>query len=211
MLRHFVAICALLLAVSLPAYATNVTFVVPAEKIGPVLTGPTVDLSSSTLNGMTLTGQSMSLDLMFANNILARLSLTNPDPFGVDLIISTSLPSAPGFAGTTTGFLRDAAGNPFGPTQTAGRAMADDGTFSIGLSEFTGPALNIDSVGLHFDTAFPNSPGRTITNTTLLFTLGSGNNVRFGTPQQLPEPASILLLGFGFIGLLFLATRRVKV
>src|SRR5678815_3735586 len=37
MLKHFVAICALLLAVSLPAFATNVTYVVPADKIGPVL------------------------------------------------------------------------------------------------------------------------------------------------------------------------------
>jgi len=208
MLRHFVAICALLLAVSLPAFATNVTFGVPPEKIGPVFNG-SVDLSSSSLNGMTLTGQAMSLDLMFANNILARLSLPNPDPFGIDLIISTSILGNPGFAGTTTGFLRDALGNPFGPTQNAGRSMADDGTFSIGLSEFTGPSLTVDSSGLHFDTSFPNSPGRTITNTTLLFTMGSGNSVRFGTPQQLPEPSSVVLLGFGFVGLFF-ARRRAR-
>ena len=209
MLRHLVAICVLLLAVTLPAHATTVTFVVPSAKIGPVFNGSTVDLSSSSLNGMTLTGQSMSLDLMFANSILSRLSIANPDPFGVDLIISTSVAGFPGFAGTTTGFLRDASGNPFGPTQNAGLSNSDDGSFSIGLSEFTLP-MSVDSSGMHFDTIFPSSAGRTITNTTLLFTLGNENSARFGTIQQLPEPSSLVLLGLGFIGLLRF-TRRVRI
>jgi hypothetical protein len=210
MLRHFVAICVLLFLVSLPAHATTITFTVPPANIGPLFSGNSIELSSSSLNGTALAGQSLSLDAMFANNILARLTMTTPDVLGVGLIFSTNAGTTPGFAGpTTTGFLRDANGNPFGGTQTAGRSASSDGSFSIDLNDFIGPSTIVDLSGLHFDTSFPTS-GFVVTNTTLQFTLNNQNSVRFGTIQQLPEPTSLSLLAVGFAGIICAARRRAN-
>ncbi len=173
-------------------------FTVDPANIGTVYQGGNVDLTSSGLNGTVLSGQALSLDLVLSNDLLARLFLTDPSTFGVDLIIDTNAATDPGFAGATTGYLLDPNSDQLGATQVAGRADATDGSFTVGLESFTsadfGATGVVDISGAEFDTSLP-STGYTITGATLRFSLNSNaNGVEFGTVQQLPEGASILTL-----------------
>lgn len=180
-----------------PAAADTVTFVVTPDKVGPLFSGGSVDLFSPGLNGTALSGQALSLDLVFQPGMLARLAMLSPQVFGVNLNIFTN-GGFPGFVGpATTGYLLDAAGNQFGPSQSAGRSASDDGTFNMSLVNFTNPSM-VDIRGAHFDTSLPGT-GFLITNAQLQFTLNDENSVRFGTAQQLPESNSLVLLGVGLV------------
>jgi hypothetical protein len=181
-----------------PAAATAITFTVPPDKIGTTLSGGPVDLFSTGLNGTVLSGQSLSLDLVFQPGMLARVSMVNPSTLGVNLTVFTNAAGSPGFAGAaTTGYLLDAGGNPFGATQTAGRS-ATDGSFNVGLVTFTNPSMTADISGAHFDLVMPNTLF-TVTNAQLRFNLTGQNNMLFGTVQQLPETSSMVLLGIGLV------------
>jgi hypothetical protein len=180
--------------------------------IGTLIQAPSVDLFASGLNGTALTGQSLSLDLVFSNDVLARLFLSDPTAFGIELIVNTNAGTFPGFAGPTTGFLLDPSGNQFGNSQVAGRADGSDGSFSMGLVSFTSANLNganvIDISGMQFDTTFPDD-GAVITNADLRFSFNSNfDSVEFGTAQQLPEPSTLGLTLVGAMVLALAAWRR---
>jgi hypothetical protein len=191
----------LLAMLTVPASAVlgdTLQFTVDPANTGIVYQGGEFDLSSSGLNGTVLSGQSLSLQLALSNDVLARLFVSDPTAFGVELIIETNAPSDPGFAGTTTGSLLDASGNQLGATQVAGRAEATDGSFTIGLESFTstdfGATGVVDISGAEFDTSLPDT-GFDITGATLRFSLNSAaDGIEFGTAQQLPEGASSLTL-----------------
>jgi len=179
------------------ASATTVSFTPSPAAIGVPFQNTNVDLFSTGLNGMTLSGQSLSLDLVLTNDLLARIQLINPGQLGIALTVFTNAGTDPGFAGPTTGFLLNPSGGQLGPTQDAGRAMSSDGSFSMGLVSFSaGLGTPVDISGVHFDTSFPNS-GFTVTNSQLRFTLNS-NQLTFGTAQQLPETSPLVLLVAGF-------------
>ena len=196
--------------IALPAIGRcdTVQFTVSTANIGTPIQGPgNVDLFSSGLNGAVLAGQSISLDLLFSNDELARLFLSDPSTFGVELSIHTNAGTFPGFSGSTTGYLLDSNGSQFGGTQDAGRAEGQDGTFDVGLVSFTSGNLAaanvIDISGVHFDTSFPKS-GFVITDAQLRFTFNSAyDGVEFGTAKQLPEPSSLWLI---LIGTLMIAS-----
>jgi hypothetical protein len=80
----------------------------------------------------------------------------------------------------------------------------------MGLASFT-PALlggnNIDISGAHFDTTFPNT-GFVVTDAQLRFSIHSENRIEFGTAEQLPEHASLVLLLIGTLGALLLHRQR---
>lgn len=176
-----------------------VNFTVDPAKIGTLYETGYVDLSSSGLDGTVLTGQSLSLDLVLNHDVLARLFLSDPSMFGIELSISTTVGTFPEFAGPTTGFLLDPTGNKLGGSQVAGRS-GSDGSFAFGLDSFTADNLGgetaIDINGVHFDTTFP-ATGLVVTNAQLRFSLYSplaGDGVEFGTVQQLPEPPTLGLM-----------------
>jgi len=97
-----------LLAILIASPATNwcdtVQFTVAPANIGTPIQGPVdFDLFSSGLNGTVLAGQSLSLDLVLDNDVLARLFLVDPGTFAIGLNLHTNAGIFPGFAGPTTG------------------------------------------------------------------------------------------------------------
>jgi hypothetical protein len=183
-------------------------FTVPQSDIGMPIYGPDfVDMSSSGLNGTVLSGQTLSLDLVLSNNVLARLDF-NDAQFGVLLLIETNAMTFPGFAGTTTGYFLDPSGNQLGATEVAGSGGCSCGELSVGLNGFSGPPiLQADTSGVHFDITLPNS-GYVVTNAELLYSPGGiDDSVQFGTVQQLPEPSSMMLTLIG-AGLIAKIARR---
>jgi len=193
----------LLLISSGSAAATTVTFPVGAGHIGTQLTGD-IDLFSSGLNGVSLNQQSLSLDLLFAGDILARMTFGD---ISVGLTIHTNSAGSPGFPGTTTGFLLAPDGSPLHSPLTAGGAAASDGSFSVGLVDLASLLSGVvDIGGVHFDTILPDN-GSGITGARLRFSVNPGiSQVTFGTAAQLPEPAIAVLLGIS--GLMLLAVAR---
>ncbi|HZI50193.1 MAG TPA: hypothetical protein VFE29_00090, partial [Terriglobia bacterium] len=183
------AFCAFLTVIlfAQPAAATTISFTPAPANIGVLFSNTDVDVFSTGLNGMTLSGQSLSLDLVLTNDLLARIQLLEPEALGVGLTVFTNAASFPGFAGTTTGFLLNPSGLQAGPAQEAGRTQGSDGSFSTGLVSFTGADFGgagiIDISGVHFDTSFPNT-GFVVTNARLRFSLDD-NRLMFGTAQQL--------------------------
>ena len=195
-------------------WCDTVQFTVEPANIGTVIQAPFVDVFSSGLNGIVLTGQSLSLDLVLSNDVLARLFLSDPATFGIGLTVDTNAGTFAGFAGPTTGFLLDPSGNQLDASQVAGRADGSNGNFSVGLVSFTRANLNgavvIDISGVQFDTTFPND-GAVITNADLRFSFNgiSGvDGVQFGTVKQLPEPSTLGLTLVGALALALAAGRR---
>jgi hypothetical protein len=189
-----------------PAGAITVNFAVDPALIG-VVGSSDVDLFSPNLNGIVLQGQTLSLDLVLTDAVLARHFLLTPDQLGVLLNVHTNASTFPGNAGPTTGFLLHPDGTPLHAPIIAGRAQGDDGTFSMGLVSFTpallGGANVVDISGVHFDTTFPDT-GFVVTDAQLRFSIHSGNRIEFGTAEQLPEHASLVLLLIGTLGALLL-------
>jgi PEP-CTERM motif-containing protein len=215
---RYVSLLAMVIASPAMGWCDTVQFTIDPANTGIVYTGantPFIDLFSSGLNGTLLTGQSLSLDLMFSNQVLARLFLNDPGAFGVELIVYTNAGTFPGFAGTTTGFLLDPNGNQFGGIQTAGRADCSCGSFAVGLVSFTSANLQganvVDISGVNFNTTLP-STGYVVTDAQLRFSLNSAyDSVEFGTAQQLPEPSSLLQLGLGLLGLVGIFRKKLSV
>lgn len=116
------------------------------------------------LNGMSLTGQSLSLDFLFDEGAFARL-------FTVTTSYSTALrfrTDGNGLAGFMdgTGYLLDDMGNPLHSAQQLGRASSDTGWMYVGLypllcCEFGAP---LDHFGVHYDLMFPMNPSFDITS-----------------------------------------------
>lgn len=211
-MRRNVLALGVLIASPAIAYCGTVDFTVNPANLGVVEHGSPVDLFSSGLDGTALTGQSLSLDLVFSDQVLAKLFIADPGAFGVTLEIYTNSASAPGFPGSTTGYLLDPTGNQFGTTMDAGRADGSNGTFAVGLSGFTSGDLDNQSVfeisGLDFDTVFPTDRGVVVTGTELIFSMNNKyNGIEFGSQQQLPEGSSTLVLTLADLLALALAAR----
>ena len=163
------------------------------------------DIPLNDLNGMAVSGQFLSLDLVFTDS--KRLGVNNDD-HGVLLILQTNysggfIQSAlPGAA-----FLLDEQGNPFaGPMALYYPAGTNDsGTLVAFL--YTGASLGqpnpvtgpFSYYGIHFDFVLPQMPGIEVTGVTLRI-IGS---------QQIgvPESSSLLLLGLGLVCLIGFGRR----
>jgi hypothetical protein len=125
----------------------------------------------SSLNGMSLSGQSISLDFSFQDDFLRVYSITDLQGFMVGLTIRTNVAGFPGFLGeASTAYLLNERGKPYG--EITGGGMVDDGRMFIGLFPFleteSGDLKNahvpIDFYGAHFDLVFPELSGAQITS-----------------------------------------------
>jgi len=213
MWRHFLLL-GVLLASPVIGWADAVNFTVPPSDFGTIFAGGSVDLFSSSLDGTVLSGQSLSLDVLLSDSVLAHIQAVDPNSFGVNLEIFTNAPAGPGFAGPTTGFLLDSNGNQFGSTLTAGRSDGSDGSFSMGLVLFTSADLedeiNFEISGAEFATELP-STGYAITGAELIFTLGNHNRMAFVDPgRNVPEPSTAMLTLVGLFAVLLAAFVKIR-
>jgi hypothetical protein len=112
---RYTLIIAALITLSSNGRCDTVQFTVSPTDIGLHTASPVV-LFSSGLDGIVLSGQILSLDLVLSDNVLARL--TNNTNLGIDLAVFTDAPSFPGFSGPGDGFLLDPNGSQLGPTES---------------------------------------------------------------------------------------------
>jgi len=217
------AMLALLPAVVLSATsvdATTIEFQVPFQRIGPVLTGgsASADLLSSGLNGVMFQGQTLSLDFVLADDVLARM-FRSPTT-SIDVQLATNATGSPGIPSSLpTGFLigRDGVRASNTVMGTWSQFFVPDGSVFMFLNlGVTVVDLNVpasyccsgafEMSGVHFDVTLPNT-GFVITATHLR--LFDGFKLQFGTAAQLPEPSTLLLLLIGVPTVLVLdRTRR---
>ncbi|MEO7132803.1 MAG: hypothetical protein ABI024_01150 [Vicinamibacterales bacterium] len=209
---------------ALPSFASSIaiTLTVPPELIGKTLdpwAGAVV--LGYELNGIVLNGQSLSLDLKFGNDIVARVA--GFGGFYSILFIQTNADTFPGLAGDAepvcdytathcytlennnppidraSGFRIATDGTPLGSAVATPTYMDIDGSLSLGL--FPGYD-RADMSGVHYELRLPTT-GYQITGGSLRLVGVS----QFGTAAQLPDPASALLLfGMGLTGII--AVRR---
>jgi len=185
------------------ASANPITLTVNPGLVGPTFEGARdLDFSfGSQLDGVTLSGQSMSLDFVFADGILARVSssVEGTLDLGVLLEVQTTANGFPGFAGPDTmGFALAPDGTPLQPPQSTGRGAGSDGTFFAGIFP-TLAVTNFEMSGVHFDIVFP-STGYMVTGGKIrVSSVDDLQSIRFGTAAQLPEPATLALLLVGVL------------
>ena len=147
------------------------------------------------LNGIRLNGQSVSVDFVFANDILARvLNAEGALSFDALLDLSTNAGTFPGFFGSdSTGFLLDPGGMPMHApldSEWVGRAASSDGSLIVGLFP---QVHNFDMSGVHYDLTLP-STGYVVTGGHIrLASNRTWESIQFGTAAQLPEPSTLTL------------------
>jgi hypothetical protein len=193
----------------IPASAETVSFTVDPSMRGITFSGRDVDFFSQDLNGIVLNGQSLSLNVMLDDEVLARMLLH--DRIGVSLLLFTTATTFPGTAGPSTGYLLDENGSQIGGFQNVGSTQSSGGAFGLPMSLITTQTMGthaVDISGAHYNTIFPSS-GYTVTNARLRFTVAGASQLTFGTAQQLPEPSSLVLLLTG-CGAFLLNRRRTS-
>jgi hypothetical protein len=212
------------------AHATTlVSFSLDPALIGSPMAAGEFDVHSTGLNGAVLNGQLLSLDLVYADGILARVLTATSIDMGLSLSTNTSFscltfPSLgcgnwPGFPTGLTGNLLTPDGSALQPPQGLGSEMGSDGSLGVGLSPgVTSPTpggANYELSGAHLEFLLPNT-GFEVTDARLrLIARPSSATVQFGTEAQLPDGdswslipiASCVMLGTLFAGR-FLRDRR---
>lgn len=163
-----------------------------------------VDPAFNALNGMSVAGQTLSLNFMFTNNEFVRFFTVTSDSFEVLITLQTNSTGLVGFL-DGAGFLVDQQGNPLQQPQELGSASGDNGSMAAGLFPLVGGGLPrpIDSFGVHFDLLLPTNPSFSITDAR--FTLESGPGQPFGVGPGVPRDivpevdSTFLLLSFGLL------------
>jgi hypothetical protein len=193
-----IRICAVLVvaaALEETASATPMTLNVDRSVIGATPTEApflfTFNLGDQ-LDGLTLNGQTIRLDFLFSDNILARVRGGPVGGFGVatSLTLQTNAGTFPGSLGeATTGFFIGGDGNPLHRPlgrDRVGSGAGANGTMFVGLV----PGIrNFDMSGVHYDIDLP-ATGYQVTGGSLsLFSAGTsdGTTIRFERAHQLPE------------------------
>ena len=182
----------MIVLISTAASGSPITLPVDPGIVGQPRSG-TFDFHFDDLNGVTLSGQSFSSDLVFADSNLARLSLQSE--LSVSLIIQTDASGPPGFAGSgPTGFLLAPDGTPLDAPIAAGRASSSDGSFSVSFSILPATLGNAAHMeGVHFTMVFPTTDF-VVTGAEVRLIVNAPSTIQFGTAAQLPEPSTSVLL-----------------
>ena len=185
---------ALLLAVGLAdeVRATTVEFPVDLSQVNEVRDSA-VGFSSPDLNGTVLVGQSLSLDLLLGDGVIARLNGATYDASGILLTLATTAPGYPGFTSASSGFLLGRDVEQVGGYQQKVEFMSDRGEVTAGISAHTSHYVT-DIRGIHLNTTLP-ATGFVVTNALLDFSAFTPVRIEFGHFGPVPEPSSMLLLG----------------
>jgi PEP-CTERM motif len=151
------------------------------------------------LDGTTLSGQAISLDFVFADDILARVLTFGGLSFDALVSLQTDADTFPGFPGDdSTGFLLAPGGTPVHsplPPEWVGGVAGSNGSLGVGL--FPQVVGYSDISGVHYDISLP-ATGHSITGGRIrLVNHNDWGNIQFGTAAQLPEPSTLLLFSIG--------------
>ncbi len=169
-----------------------------------------VSASFGGLDGTTVLGQSLSLDLTWANGKFGRLFTITSPSFEAAITLRTNGSGILGFL-QGTGFLMDANGNAIPGWGITGSASGDDGSLSLGLfplfkDEQGTPNDDLlrplDFFGIHYDLTFP------VADSSVFVTGGQFDLVSYpgqvfgvgpGVPRDIVPDfgATFLLLGIG--------------
>ena len=170
------------------------------------------------LNGTALSGQDLSLDLVFSGTQFVRLFSVTTD-FQISLKLESNTPGSPGFP-SGTGFLSDQLGNPLLPAQVLGSASSSDGSMLILLLPLLpgsgAPDRPFDFFDVHFDLTLPSNSPFEITGGEFALDSVSGGpfGVGPGVPRDIvPDPGNTLIflsLAFSLIILSHFRLERVS-
>jgi hypothetical protein len=186
------------------ARATNIQV-----NLGPSGISTDVLVPFADLNGMSLSGQDLSLDFVFSGAQFVRFFSVTGD-FEVSVKLRTNSPGLAGFL-DGTGFLIDQFGNPLQPAQVLGSASSSDGSMSAGLFPLVpgsgAPGRPFDFFSVQVDLTLPSNASFEITGSEfelLSYGLGGPFGVGPGVPNDIvPDTAdAVYLLGTGLAGLL---------
>jgi|SRR5437879_321289 len=216
-----VVLATLLLALALVPIVDADTILL---SIDPALAGKSpragfFDFQFANLTGTVLDGRRVTADFRFADSMVGRGWQPAEDHSGffVGLFVqtdgkfnATDPNSHPGFIGPgSTGSLLGPGGAPLWPQQAGAGASPSQGWTEAGLGVFEGRGVHGDIFeGVHFDVVLPTT-GYGVTGAKIEFWIGDPGNtagewygLQFGTPAQVPEPATLLLVVAGIGGLL---------
>ena len=174
-----------------------------------------VKSSFAALDGITLHGQTLSLDFTFSLGKFVRLFSVTGDPFVGLLKLQTNSSGMVGFL-DGTGFLVDQHGHPLEQPQELGSA-SDEGLLAAGLFPLMPGDLQrpLDFFGIHFDLTLPMSPAISITGEEFLFSSDSGRP--FGVGPDVPrdivpdQGSTLLLLSLASLTLILAQLRLTRV
>jgi hypothetical protein len=187
--------------------------------LGPTRVTPFFGTSFNELNGVSLNGQSLSLNFVFTDNFVRLLPPgsfphTGQD-FDIALILDTNANRLPGFA-SGSGFIFDQAGNPLQPAERLGSAASSGGAIVLGLfplSDGASPDANFS--GFHVNITLPDNPGFKIIDEHLELWGGHihgfpSDEGQFGIGPHIADNGSTLAL-FAFALLAVSATSKLRV
>ena len=174
----------------------------------------------SDVNGVSLNGQSLSLNFVFTDNFIRLL----PPPgfpqtsvnFDISVALHTNANCLPGF-GSGTGCIFDQTGQPMEAPVVLGSAASDEGAIFLGLFPlFDGAPADAHFYGFHMDIMLPNNPSFQITDEDLRLYGGQiqvADQVvqgKFGIGPHVADTGSTAIL-FAFALLLLSATSKFRV
>jgi len=195
--------------------ATPIEITIGSARITPFFATPFNDV-----NGVSLNGQSLSLNFVFTDNFIRLLPSPGFPQTAVNFDISVALhTNANGLAGfaSGTGFIFDQTGQPLQAPVVLGSAASDDGAIFLGLFPLLDEApTNTRFYGFNMDITLPNNPGFEVTDEDLRLFGGQiqvADQVvqgQFGIGPHIADTGSTAIL-FAFALLVLSATCKLRV
>ncbi len=195
--------------------ATPIGISLGSARVTPFFATPFNDV-----NGVSLNGQSLSLNFVFTDNFIRLLPPPGFPQTAVDFDISVTLRTnangLPGF-GSGTGFIFDQTGQPLQAPVVLGSAASENGEIFLGLFPLLGGApANARFYGFHMDITLPNNPDFEITYEDLRLFGGEIQGAdqvvqgQFGIGPHVTD-TGITGIEFAFALLVFSATTKLRV